>query len=86
VVKEPPIERYNRLGECMVQHPQGVFVRIEDHALAVAEAYAKGVEDRAAQDIVPLHEFQPFGKKRIWCNLCGQRESAKTHPQTEAKR
>lgn len=32
------------------------------------------------KQVVPLHKFVPFGKG-IWCNICGQREGAKTHPQ-----
>lgn len=43
---------YEAYGYNMIEWPTGEYVRIEDHALAVAEAYAKGVESAGAPELL----------------------------------
>lgn len=62
------------------------FAQDYEDAIAEKDAEIKGLEIQLSKLIVPPHEFRPFGAKKIWCDICGQREGSKTHTQKEGSK
>lgn len=57
------------------------WISAQDYEAEIAEKNAeiKALEIQLGKLIVPPHEFRPFGKKKIWCDICGQREGSEKH-------
>lgn len=69
----------NEAGDAPDEVTEWIAAQDYEAEMAAKDAEIKALEIQLGKLIVPPHEFRPFGSKKIWCDVCGQREGSKTH-------